>query len=95
VLDPAVQARLLAVARPDAPVPGEPPPPPDGLTAREIEVLALIASGLSNGEIARRLVVTEATVKSHVNHIFAKTRVRDRAQAVHYAYEHGVAGRAV
>jgi DNA-binding NarL/FixJ family response regulator len=64
---------------------------PDGLTPREAEVLALIAGGLTNTEIADRLVVSAATVKSHVNHIFAKAGVRDRAQAVVYAYEHGLA----
>jgi DNA-binding NarL/FixJ family response regulator len=53
-------------------------------------VLALVAGGLSNGEIARALFVSEATVKSHVNHIFAKARVKDRAQAVHYAYRNGL-----
>jgi DNA-binding NarL/FixJ family response regulator len=64
---------------------------PDELTPREAEVLALIAAGRSNGEIADALVVSAATVKSHVNHIFAKAGVRDRAQAVVYAYEHGLA----
>ncbi|KAB7844383.1 response regulator transcription factor [Streptomyces mobaraensis] len=65
---------------------------PDGLTAREAEVLALVAEGLSNTEIARRLHVSTATVKTHINNLFAKTGVRDRAQAVRYAFHHGIAG---
>jgi DNA-binding NarL/FixJ family response regulator len=64
---------------------------PDELTPREAEVLALIAEGLTDAEIAGRLVVSHATVKSHVNHIFSKTGVRDRAQAVVYAYANGLA----
>lgn len=87
-LDPAIQQRLVAaVLRAGA----ESPAPPDDLTAREVEVLKLIAVGLSNAEIAVALVVSGATVKTHVNHIFAKTGARDRAQAVHYAHEHGLA----
>ena len=74
---------------------GRPAPPPaslpDDLTPREAEVLSLVAEGLSNREIASTLVVSEATVKTHINHVFAKIGVRDRAQAVHYAYTHGLA----
>ena len=96
MLDTSVQARLLDAfggAPPaSAPVPGAAAGDlPDDLTPREAEVLALIAEGLSNTEIARRLVVSEATVKTHVNRLFAKTGVRDRAQAVRYAYRHGLA----
>jgi DNA-binding NarL/FixJ family response regulator len=92
VLDPHVQRRLLAAAS-QPPVPGAEPGLPDGLTVREGEVLTLIAAGLSNREIAKRLYVSEATVKSHINRLFAKTGVRDRAQAVQYAYEKGLARR--
>ena len=53
-------------------------------------MLKLIAAGLSNAEIAETLVVSAATVKTHVNRIFSKTGARDRAQAVRYAYEHGI-----
>jgi DNA-binding NarL/FixJ family response regulator len=64
-----------------------------GLTPREGEVLTLIAEGLSNSEIARCLVVSEATVKSHVNHLLAKIGARSRAQAVSTAFQHGLAPR--
>jgi DNA-binding NarL/FixJ family response regulator len=87
-LDPAVQHHVVAALSEPA---ADEPALPDGLTPREAEVLALIAGGLSNPEIAERLVVSAATVKSHVNHIFAKAGVRDRAQAVAYAYRHGLA----
>ena len=89
VLDPAVQATLLKAAQ-QAPV-TRPATPPDGLTEREVEVLTLIATGLSNKEIAGRLFVAEATVKTHVNRIFAKTGSRDRAQATVYAHRQGLA----
>ena len=54
-------------------------------------MLTLLASGLSNAEIAQRLFLSNATVKTHINRIFAKTGARDRAQAVRYAYQHGLA----
>lgn len=91
-IDPAVQHHLLdaIVASPEEPPPAVPPTLPDGLTPREAEVLSLIAEGLSNPEIAERLVVGETTVKSHINHLFAKIGVRDRAQAVTYAFRNGL-----
>ena len=93
-LDPAVQRHVVAAlggGDAGSPAAAHQPELPDGLTPREAEVLALIAAGLTNAEIADRLVVSAATVKSHVNHIFAKAGVRDRAQAVVYAYSHGLA----
>ncbi|MFI7227816.1 response regulator [Nonomuraea angiospora] len=106
-LDPTVQRRLLdtmsAPMRQTPATTGNTPPPPeivrdglpdrlpDGLTPREGEVLALIADGLSNTEIAARLYISEATVKTHINNLFAKAGLRDRAQAVSYAFRHGVA----
>ncbi|MFD5060982.1 response regulator [Streptomyces sp. NPDC058394] len=93
-LSPAVQRRLLERVT-TAPAPAGPPAAeqqlPDGLTPREAEVLVLIAEGLSNPEIARKLHISQATVKSHINNLFAKAGVRDRAQAVRYAYARGLA----
>jgi DNA-binding NarL/FixJ family response regulator len=88
-LDPAVQRHLVEAIATGPSV----EPAADGLTPREAEVLTLIAAGLSNAEIAERLVVSEATVKSHVNHILPKIGARDRAQAVGYAYRHGLVPR--
>ena len=94
-LDEAIQTKVVAAVTAGAgaePAATEPQRAelPDDLTAREAEVLGLIAGGLSNQEIAERLVVSPATVKSHVNHLFAKIGARDRAQAVGYAYRHGL-----
>src|SRR5262249_40615672 len=83
VIDPAVQHHLVDAVAGRTEL-------PDGLTPREAEFLGWIAQGPSNGEMAERLFVSEATVKSHVNHLFGKTGVRDRAQAVSYAYRHGL-----
>ncbi len=89
-LDPSVQRRLLGWLPEGSPA-GDRGPAPDGLTERELDVLRLIGEGLSNGEIATRLHVSESTVKTHVNHLFAKIKVRDRAQAVTYAFRNGIA----
>jgi DNA-binding NarL/FixJ family response regulator len=89
-LDPAIQHHVLAAVSTPA-APAAEADAPDDLTPREVEVLQLIAGGLTNSEIAERLVVSAATVKSHVNHIFAKIGDRDRAQAVVYAYANGIA----
>lgn len=91
VLDPEVQTRLVEVAT--LPTTGAGSGPlPDGLTEREAEVLRLIAAGRSNAEIGRELFVSEATVKTHVNRIFAKTGSRDRPQAIAYAHRRGLVG---
>ncbi len=92
VLDTAVRATLVRAAAAGASrATAAARALPDGLTEREAEVLTLIAQGLSNNEIASHLYVAEATVKTHINRIFAKTRSRDRAQAAVYARRHGLA----
>ena len=86
LIDPAVTQRVIdAFAR----QPGRRPPPPeiDELTPRELEVLRLVARGLNNAEIAAELVVSEATVKTHMNRLLMKLGLRDRTQAVVLAYE--------
>ncbi|MGC0383367.1 response regulator [Streptomyces sp. SAI-129] len=94
VLDREVQDRLLATARAKAaPAPGGTAgqPLPDDLTPREREVLTLIGQGLSNRGIAEKLFISEATVKTHINNLFAKTHIRDRADAVRRALAAGLA----
>jgi DNA-binding NarL/FixJ family response regulator len=96
-LDPAVQHHVVAALAGDPVAPANlgaaaaEPELPDDLTPREAEVLALIAAGLTNAEIAERLLVSPTTVKSHINHLFAKAGLRDRAQAVNYAYRTRIA----
>jgi DNA-binding NarL/FixJ family response regulator len=94
-LDPAVTSRVLAIYRsaPAAAAAGAGDPELDALTARELEVLVLIGRGRTNGEIAADLFVSEGTVKTHVNHVFTKLRLRDRAAAVVFAYDHGLVSR--
>ena len=94
LIAPSVTRRLIAEFVRHVPRrPGDSPPGLATLTSREQEVLSLIAAGLSNAEIAAALVVSEPTVKTHVGRVLAKLEVRDRVQAVIYAYEHGLAGR--
>ena len=102
VFDPRVHATLLAATSPGAASPGgtpatpgsapagRPPAPPDGLTQREVEILGLIAQGLTNGEIADRLYLSNHTIKTHINRIFAKTGSRDRVAAIAYAQRHNI-----
>lgn len=85
-LDPGIQRRLLDLLPSFVPVSLA-----EDLTDRETDVLRLIGAGLSNSEIALHLQVSESTVKTHVNHVFAKIKVRDRAQAVTYAFRNGIA----
>ena len=91
-LDPSVTGRVLNVYR-DAPGAAAPDPAVEELTPRELEVLTLIASGMTNDEIAAELVLSPGTVKTHVNHIFFKLELRNRAEAVIFAFDHGLARR--
>jgi DNA-binding NarL/FixJ family response regulator len=97
VLDPAAQNALLRAAVTAGPAasagPAGPAPLPDDLTPREADVLRAIAAGRTNREIASELYIAEVTVKSHVNHLFAKIGARSRAEAVRYAYDHGLVNR--
>jgi NarL family two-component system response regulator LiaR len=86
-LQPSIAQKLLKELR----RPSAGPPTPDPLTAREVEVLRLVAKGLSNPEIARRLVVTEATVRTHVSNILGKLHLANRVQATLYALREGIA----
>jgi DNA-binding NarL/FixJ family response regulator len=97
VFDPRVHDTLLAAtltppaSEPSQPEPAWPAPPqPDGLTHREVEILGLIACGLTNPEIAGRLYLSNHTIKTHINRIFAKTGSRDRAAAISYARQHHI-----
>ena len=92
LLAPSITRRLIQEFTAAAPVATTPPPGLDELTARELEVFRLVARGLSNAEIAERLVLSVTTVKSHVARMLAKLELRDRVQAVVLAYESGLAG---
>jgi DNA-binding NarL/FixJ family response regulator len=81
VLSPAVAGRLMGRVR---------GPEPEVLSARELEVLTLVAAGSTNRETAQKLFISEATVKTHLLHIYAKLEVRDRASAVAVGYQRGL-----
>ncbi|GLF99621.1 response regulator transcription factor [Streptomyces yaizuensis] len=85
VLSPAVASRLVSAVRNPSPAAG-------ALSAREREVIELVARGTSNREIARELFISEATVKTHLTHVYGKLGVKDRAAAVAVAYERGILG---
>ncbi len=96
VFDPRVHSTLLAaMAAHSKPEPAGAAPagaaaPPDGLTQREVEILSLIARGMTNPEIAAQLFLSNHTIKTHINRIFAKTGSRDRAAAIGYAHRHHI-----
>jgi DNA-binding NarL/FixJ family response regulator len=97
-LDPAVTARVLAIYRSAIPPAARPDAESvragfDALTSREREVLVLIGHGRTNSEIASELFVSEGTVKTHINHLFTKLRLRDRAAAVVFAFDHDLVTR--
>jgi DNA-binding NarL/FixJ family response regulator len=91
LLSPSITRRVIEeyVSRPPASI-RKPPPGLDELTARELEMLRYVARGLSNAEIAEAAFVSETTVKTHVAHVLMKLGLRDRVQAVVFAYEHGI-----
>jgi len=91
VFDARVQATLLAAATAaPRPVPATPAQAPDDLTPREVEILGMIARGLTNPEIAAALYLSNHTIKTHISRIFAKTGSRDRAAAIGYASRHNI-----
>jgi DNA-binding NarL/FixJ family response regulator len=91
LLAPTITRRLIETFARRVPDPQPPPTALAELTERERTVLALLARGLSNAEIAAELILSEATIKTHVAHLLAKLRLRDRTQAVIFAYESGLA----
>lgn len=91
LLSPSITRTVIDRAGAQAPASGNASAELEELTPREREVLALVAQGLSNGEIASTLVIEESTVKTHVKHVLAKLGLRDRVQAVILAYESGLA----
>ena len=91
LLAPSITKRLIQEFASNTPAPVTPPPGLDELTDRELEVFKLMARGLSNAEIAAELIVSDATVKTHVARVLMKLDLRDRVQAVVLAYESGVA----
>jgi DNA-binding NarL/FixJ family response regulator len=88
-LDGAVAPRVLAAYRAERGA-TKTPEPPEGLSERELEVLRLMARGLNNQEISQELFISEATVKTHITHIFTKLDLRDRAAAIVYAFDRGL-----
>ena len=90
LLAPSITRRLIEEFASNAPVDRTPPKELSELTPRELEVFKLVARGMSNAEIAAELIVSETTVKTHVARVLMKLHLRDRVQAVVYAYESGV-----